>query len=96
MPKKHKPTNRQILLTFCRCCSFYFLLFYFFTFLLFYFFTFLLFYLSSVVVLHLDSKDNDTTRTGNEVGQYQIVVLNEEALYDEGCTANGHRDETRQ
>ena len=83
MPKKNKPTNRQILLTFCRCCSFYF-------------FTFLLFYLSSVVVLHLDSKDNDTTRTGNEVGQYQIVVLNEEALYDEGCTANGHRDETRQ
>ena len=44
MPKKHKPTNRQILLTFCRCCSFYFLLFYFFTFLLFYLFTFLLFY----------------------------------------------------
>ena len=46
--------------------------------------------------MHLDGKDDDAARTGDEVGQHQVVVLNEKTLYYEGSAANGHRDKAWQ
>ena len=31
--------------------------------------------------MHLDSEDDNATSAGDEVGQHQVVVLNEETLY---------------
>ena len=46
--------------------------------------------------MHLDSKDDDATSAGDEVGAYQVVVLQQESLYHECSTANSHRDKPRQ
>ena len=46
--------------------------------------------------MHLDSKDDNATSAGDEIGHYQVVILDKKTLYHKGWATNSHRDETRQ
>ena len=48
-----------------------------------------------VVVIHLDSKDDDATSAGDEVGGEQVPVTKKCTLHHEGSASDGHRDEAR-
>ena len=95
MPKKVKPTKRQMFLPNCR----------FFLSLISYFFllpsyllplTSYLLPLLPIVVPHLNNKDDDTTGESDKVGEQQVDVVDENTLNDEGKAAYCHHDESRQ
>ena len=46
--------------------------------------------------MHLDSEDDNATSAGDEIGHYQVKVLNKKSLYHKGRASNSHRDETWQ
>ncbi len=48
------------------------------------------------VILHFDDEDDDAAGEGDEVGEQQIVVLDQQPLDHEGKAADGHHDETGQ
>ena len=48
------------------------------------------------IILHLDDEDNHTARKRDEVGEYQVVVLNQQSLNDKRKASYSHHDEARQ
>ena len=46
--------------------------------------------------MHFDSEDDDTADEGDEVGDEQVDIPEENTLNDEGKTADGHHDEAWQ
>ena len=48
------------------------------------------------IILHLDDEDNHTARKRDEVGEYQVVVLNQQSLNYKRKASYSHHDEARQ
>jgi hypothetical protein len=48
------------------------------------------------IILHLDDEDDDAAGKGDEVGEYQVVVLNQQSLNYKRKATYSHHDEARQ